>query len=277
MSSSSASKCADDEPNTRPPGAAVGAQARGGGVDRAQHHPHPAAVERMGQVDLGPGPLQPVALQAERGQRRRPGAHRVRGRAVVVQQAREGQLAGAGAAADACRRPRSPSPTRPGWPARRRTPGRWARSRRRWRCSRRARPACPRVPGTARRPARAGARPCPPRRPRPPRARRRRRPGCGSAASCGARAGTPGRSRARRRARSRSAPAPRPAAGGRGSARRRSCSRTPRPAISSPSRTWYCSTSSTACASRALMARPCECIERNARPLASSSSAMSRP
>ena len=69
-------------------------------LDRAQHRRHLAAVERMGEIDLRPGPLEPVAVEAERRQRRRADGKGVDGRAVVVEQARQGQLAGAGTAAD---------------------------------------------------------------------------------------------------------------------------------------------------------------------------------
>ncbi len=82
------------------PRRAVAAEPRRSRLDRALHHGHAAAVQRMGQVELGPRPLEPVALEAQPCQRGRAWGQRVRCRAVVVQQAGQRQLAGAGAAAD---------------------------------------------------------------------------------------------------------------------------------------------------------------------------------
>ncbi len=69
-------------------------------VDRAEDRRPVAAVERVGDVDLGPGPLEAVALEAERGQRRRPDRHRVDRRALVVDEPGHGHFRAAGAAAD---------------------------------------------------------------------------------------------------------------------------------------------------------------------------------
>ena len=53
--------------------------------------PAAAVVERVGAVDLGPAPLEPVALELERIEERRADRHRVHGGADVVHQAGNGQ------------------------------------------------------------------------------------------------------------------------------------------------------------------------------------------
>ena len=75
--------------------------------------PARAVVERMRAVDLGPAPLEPVAIQAERTKERRAHRHRMDGRADVVDQPGQGQLGAARAAAERVRRPRAPSRPRP--------------------------------------------------------------------------------------------------------------------------------------------------------------------
>ena len=82
------------------PGGPVGPETRDGFGNRADHHPGAAVVERVGQVDLGPAPLEPVALEVQRAQERRPDGHRVDGRAVVVEHPGNGELARPGTAAD---------------------------------------------------------------------------------------------------------------------------------------------------------------------------------
>ena len=77
------------------------AEPAGGVGERPHDHSRAAVVERVGQVDLGPAPLEAVTLQRELVQRRCADRHHVHGRAVVVQQTRERQLAAASAAADA--------------------------------------------------------------------------------------------------------------------------------------------------------------------------------
>ena len=86
-----------EEPLPRRP---VAPEARDGLGDRADHHPGAAVVERVGQVDLGPAPLEPVALEVQRAQERRPDGHRVDRRAVVVKHTGDGELAGPGSPAD---------------------------------------------------------------------------------------------------------------------------------------------------------------------------------
>ena len=93
--------------------------------------PARAVVERVREVDLGVPPDQAVLGQRERGEERRRDAERVHGGADVVQQTGDGQLRGAGAAADRVlaleHRDRAARPAR----ARPRRPARWDRSRRR--------------------------------------------------------------------------------------------------------------------------------------------------
>ena len=180
----------------------------------------PPPSKRVREVDLGPGPLEPVPVEPQRRQRRRVDDQRVHRRAVVVEQAGQGQLAGAGAAADRRRRPRSPSPPPRGSPGSPRRPARWGRRRR---SPPRSCPALGRErlavePGLALdhvgdlHPALLDQAP-----------RRRRRSGSAGAVRwpAGTRASPP----AARRARTRSAPGPPRAAGRCGSGRRRSCSR----------------------------------------------------
>lgn len=57
-------------------------------------------VEGVGAVDLRPPPPQAVPFEAEGLQVGGAGTHRMEGRAVVVDQAGDGELAGAGSAAD---------------------------------------------------------------------------------------------------------------------------------------------------------------------------------
>ena len=99
MSSPSASKPAAGGRRCAPGGAVVAEPGRGV-LDRAQHHAGAAVVERVGQVDLRPAPLR--ARGSRPSELRNGGAdrHRVHGRAVVVDDARHGQLGAAGAAAD---------------------------------------------------------------------------------------------------------------------------------------------------------------------------------
>ena len=118
-----------------PPAVAVGAEAAGGLVDRAPEETGVARVERVGAVDLRPAPPQPVPLQAQLAEVRRPDAHGVERRAVVVQDTGHGQLARAGAAADVRRALEDGDvdavlrqPDRGGEPVR-------VRRRRRWRSS----------------------------------------------------------------------------------------------------------------------------------------------
>ena len=58
------SKRARRPPNTRRQASPSSPSPCGGLLDRAQHHPRAAVVERVGAVDLGPAPLQPVAPRA---------------------------------------------------------------------------------------------------------------------------------------------------------------------------------------------------------------------
>ena len=119
-----------------PPGGAVGAEPRHRLLQRAVHRRGAAVVERVGEVDLRPAPLQPVRLEPERAEEGRGDGAGVEGRADVVQHARHGQLGAAGAAADrrlglehghAAPRP-APAPPR--------RPARWGRSRPPSPCSR---------------------------------------------------------------------------------------------------------------------------------------------
>ena len=57
------------------------------------------AVERVGVLNLGPAPRQPVATEVEAAAERRVDGQQMSGRALVVQQPGEGQLARAGSAA----------------------------------------------------------------------------------------------------------------------------------------------------------------------------------
>ena len=83
-----------------PPAPPVGPEAVGGLVDRTPQQPGLPAVEGVGAVDLGPTPAQAVMLQPERRQERRPHAHGMERRAMVVHHAGHGELAAPGAAAD---------------------------------------------------------------------------------------------------------------------------------------------------------------------------------
>ena len=100
MSSMSSVEGARGPLEDAPPGGAVGAEPARGLLDRAQHHPGAAVVERVGAIDLRPAPLEAVALELERLQERRADRHRVDRRAEVVHQPGDGQLAAARAAAD---------------------------------------------------------------------------------------------------------------------------------------------------------------------------------
>ena len=83
-----------------PPGAVGALHPVGGGLDRAVQHAGAAAVERVDAVDLREAPGQAVSIEAQPRQELRADGHRVDRRAVVVQQAGDDRLAGAGAAAD---------------------------------------------------------------------------------------------------------------------------------------------------------------------------------
>jgi hypothetical protein len=61
------------------PPAAVRPQTVSRGVDRAVQEPGFSRVERVGAVDLGPAPPEPVPIQAERAQVGRSDTHRVEG------------------------------------------------------------------------------------------------------------------------------------------------------------------------------------------------------
>ena len=169
-------------PNSRRQARAVRAQALGRLLDRAQHHPGAAVVERVGEVDLGPAPLEAVARRgrASAGTASRPpsGARPSSGRG-----GRPGTVSSLRprAAADRLRglehghldalareRDRAGEPVRAGADDDRVAHATCAAAAAR-RCRRRRRPR----PGsrTTRR-ARAGARPCRERRPSPPRSAR---------------------------------------------------------------------------------------------------------
>ena len=84
-----------------PPGGPVLAEPLGRPLDRADEHGRVAAVERVGEVDVGPcshsSPWRPRSSEFRNGER---DGHRVHRRAVVVEDARDGQLARPGSAAD---------------------------------------------------------------------------------------------------------------------------------------------------------------------------------
>ena len=259
MSSLSASKPDEEGPKTRrqerpaaPSPAAVSS------IER-DHQRRAAVVERVGEVDLGPGPLEAVALEPEREQA--PASRRPSGGSPS---SRRGS--GPAASARCCgrrrrssRRPRSRSPGPRPAPGSRRRRGRSARRRRRSRVTHGR--------GTGARRATAAARSC--RRPGrgPPRPARWRRRRSGSAGG-------------RRPRRLRLEGDDAQLALGEVAAL---LDRGQQPLVvevavaevvaeddagdSSPSRTSYSSMSSTARALSPLRARPWECIERNARPL----------
>ncbi len=87
-------------PEDPTPPAAVDAETRCGLDHVTAQHAGRAVLERVGDVDLGPAPAQPVLGQRERPEVGRGDAERVDGRADVVQDPRLGQLGGAGAAAE---------------------------------------------------------------------------------------------------------------------------------------------------------------------------------
>ena len=72
----------------------------GRGLDRSVERPGGAVVERVDAIDLGPSPLQAIAVQPEVLDEPGPGRHHVDGGAIVEHQTREDVLAGANAAAD---------------------------------------------------------------------------------------------------------------------------------------------------------------------------------
>ena len=82
------------------PGRSVLAEALGRPLDRADEDGRVATVERVGEVDVAVEPLEPVAAEVERVHERGGDGHRVHRRAVVVQDARDGQLARPRAPAD---------------------------------------------------------------------------------------------------------------------------------------------------------------------------------
>ena len=91
-------------PKARLQAPAVLAQAGRRVLDRAQHRGAAAAVERVGEIDLRPGPLEARGAQGRASERGRLDRERVGRRALVVDQAGQGQLGAAGAAADRLRR-----------------------------------------------------------------------------------------------------------------------------------------------------------------------------
>ncbi len=118
-----------------PPGLAVLAEPRRGLLERADHRRGAAVVERVGEVDLGPAPLEPVLLQPERAEEGRGRRHRVPRRADVVDHARQRSVRRCGCRRRSSPPPPAPSPRpRPG-PAPPRRPARWGRSRRPSPCS----------------------------------------------------------------------------------------------------------------------------------------------
>ena len=83
-----------------PVGAAVGAEAGGGLGHRAGHDRGAAAVERIGELDLGPCEPDAARGQVEALEERRRHGQRVRGRADVVPEAGQGELLGPAATPD---------------------------------------------------------------------------------------------------------------------------------------------------------------------------------
>ena len=94
-------------PEDATPCGAVLSEPGGGLLDRVQHHAGAAVVEGVGEVHLGPAPLEAVAVEAEGVEEGRAGRHRVHRRADVVDRSGNGQLGAAGAAADRRPRPRA--------------------------------------------------------------------------------------------------------------------------------------------------------------------------
>ena len=82
------------------PGPAVLAQARHRVVERPVEHPGAAVVERVDEGDLRVDQLEAVALEVGRLEERRHRGQGVDRRAHVVEEARQGELRGAGPAAD---------------------------------------------------------------------------------------------------------------------------------------------------------------------------------
>ena len=82
------------------PAPAVSAQIGGGARHRPLSRRAPAAVERVGVLHLWPPPAQSVGAEVKLPRERGVERQRVRGRALVVNQARERQLARASAAAE---------------------------------------------------------------------------------------------------------------------------------------------------------------------------------
>ena len=89
-----------ERPEQGPPRLAVVAEPGGGLLDRAPGRGATPAVERVGVLDLRPAPRQPVRAEVEAARERRVDGERVGGRALVVDQAGQRQLAAAGAAAE---------------------------------------------------------------------------------------------------------------------------------------------------------------------------------
>ena len=85
----------------RPPRLAVVAQAGGRPLDRAVGRGSRAAVERVRVLDLRPAPRQPVLLEVEPPRERRVECQRVCRRALVMDEARQRQLAAACPSAEA--------------------------------------------------------------------------------------------------------------------------------------------------------------------------------
>jgi hypothetical protein len=75
-----------------PPAAAVRAHACHGLLDRSIQHPGGAVVERVRAVDLGPFPGQPITAEVDLRPERWTHSHRMSSRAVIVDDARHGQL-----------------------------------------------------------------------------------------------------------------------------------------------------------------------------------------
>ena len=86
------------------PGTAVGPEARGRLVDRVPQDTGAAVVEGMGEVDLRPEPLEPVAAEVQRVEEGGADRHRVDRGAVVVEDAGDRELAGPRASPDRLRR-----------------------------------------------------------------------------------------------------------------------------------------------------------------------------
>ena len=92
-----------DRPDDLLPRLAVSAEPVCGLVDVLPQHARAAVVQRVRELDLRPQPPQPELLEPKCRERRRQHAGRVKGRAVVVQDAGHRELRGTRAAADAVR------------------------------------------------------------------------------------------------------------------------------------------------------------------------------